>query len=87
MTFPTLVTHSGKPDAHFMREGAIALCAADTLLCHDSHSVENAVEWSRALFDKYEFSEHDGDCTNQPQTCARCLVDGFKDQAEREHDE
>ena len=72
---PMLVTNSGLPEAHFVREAAIAWLAFDALLGHDSHMAENALAWARALMDAHQHEAHDGDCTNQPMTCLRCLCD------------
>ena len=66
-----LVSDSGKPDGHFIREAAILDLARDCLLGHDSHQAENAVAWARRLMNGHEGEEHSGDCTRQPWTCAR----------------
>lgn len=69
-----------------MREVALALCVVDELLC-DHKDIDAAVEWSRNLFDTIERDEiwrggrHQGDCTKDAFTCARCLVEGYEQKA------
>lgn len=88
----TLVTDSSKTDAHFIYEAAIALYAADCLLCHDSASAENAVAHARKLFDGLDTDptwgngRHEGDCTKVPFTCCRCLVEDYIHRARTEHE-
>jgi hypothetical protein len=84
--FPYLVTDSSREDGHFVREAAIALYARDALVGHDSDSAENALAHSRAIFDLYETAEHDGDCTQVPGPCIRCLVDEAKRETQEIHD-
>lgn len=81
----TLVTNSSLPHSHYMREAAIAQLAYDALLGHDSAAAENALAWARALMDEHEDAVHDGDCTNQPQTCLRCFCDEAKNTAEKDY--
>lgn len=84
---PQLVTRSSLPDAHFVREAAVGIIAINAIVGHDSHRLENAVEWARALVDGNENAEHDGDCTNQPMTCIRCLIDEAMSDAQEVHDD
>lgn len=82
-----LVTDSGKPDNHFIREGAILELAQDCVLGHDAVLADNALIWSRHFMDVYEASQHDGDCTNQAHTCARCMCDEAMEESRRAHGE
>ena len=82
-----LVTDSGLPYEHFVREAAIALLARDALLGHDSKDAENALVWSRHIMDKHENAEHNGDCVSQCCTCIRCMCDEAKREARELHDD
>ncbi len=61
-----------------IREGlVIRLMAADEVM-----SIEDAAEfWSKWKAELEKNPEHFGDCTKEPQTCNRCLVEEYYRQA------
>jgi hypothetical protein len=69
-----------------IREIAICLMAADDLLT-DFARVEDAVAFARRIADGVDSDplwadgRHDGDCTSQPHTCSRCVLEGYEDKA------
>lgn len=69
------------------REIAIALYAADALLV-DFTEIEDAVDHARRVFNAVDTDptwangRHEGDCTQAPMTCQRCLVEEFEEKAE-----
>lgn len=69
-----------------MREVAVALLAAEVLL-GDFVKAEDALEWSRKLEHAVEHDEtwadgrHSGDCTQEPFTCSRCLIEEYEGKA------
>lgn len=85
--FAQLVTNSSFTPTYFVRETTILLLARDVVIAGDSSEAENAVAWARDVVDTYENSPHDGDCTNQPQTCFRCLIDAANREAWSLHDD
>lgn len=66
-----------------IRDGIVVrLMAAD-----EGMSVDEAedfwLKWKRALlFEPYADGQHFGDCTKEPQTCMRCLVEDYYRQAD-----
>lgn len=69
-----------------IRNTAILLLAADIALC-DGLDVWDALFMAKniertLIFDKEWINgKHSGDCTNQPHTCHRCLVEQWEDKA------
>jgi len=69
-----------------IRETAVLLLAADIALC-DSLAAENALEMARRIEKSVDEDpiwangKHEGDCTKQPHTCSRCVLEDMEDRA------
>lgn len=83
---PSVVAEVAEYPQASIRELAIGLMAADMLLT-DFIEAEASVVWTRRLFDSCDTDplwangRHDGDCTNQPMTCTRCVVEEWEAKA------
>lgn len=73
-----------------VRNAALCLLAADSALCDDM-TPEQAVAFSRRLEagldeDPWSDGRHCGDCTSQPMTCTRCLIEDAEREARERYD-
>ena len=74
-----------------VRNAAICLLAADAALC-DCMDPEEAVSFIRRIeksLDEEPWADgkHEGDCTKQPMTCIRCMIEGAEDEARKRFEE
>lgn len=75
-----------------IRETAVLLLAADLALC-DNQNAEMALMYARRIERSVEENpiwangRHDGDCTKQPMTCSRCVLEDMEDRARKMWDE
>jgi hypothetical protein len=75
-----------EPDASALRQSALLLLAADTLLAGDAWTAEGALAFAKAIESSldepmYARGKHAGDCTKQPFTCSRCVIEKYEDEA------
>lgn len=76
------------PTDREIRNCAILLLAADLALCDgleewDALFMAKNIERS-LIFDKEWANEkHSGDCTSQPHTCHRCVIEDMEDKARK----
>ncbi len=74
-----------------VRNASLCLLAADWALC-DEMTPEDAVAYSRRLEacmnddPLWSDGKHHGDCTQQPTTCVRCLIEDAERQARERFD-
>lgn len=72
------------------RDAAVLLIATDSVLW-DNQAVEDAVAYAERIAASVDTDpmwangRHDGDCTQQPQTCARCLLDEYIEEARKRY--
>jgi hypothetical protein len=77
------------PTEEVIRETAILLFAADAVLVGDMPNREAALSWSIRIFESADTDplwangRHEGDCTNQPMTCTRCLCEEYIEEARK----
>jgi hypothetical protein len=80
------------PTDREIRETAVLLLAADIALC-DSMDAWEALFMAKniertLMFDKeWSNGKHAGDCTKQPFTCHRCVIESMEDRARKMWDE
>lgn len=80
------------PTDREIRNCAVLLLAADLALC-DGFSVQSSLDMAEGVFNSVDSDliwaggRHEGDCTNQPHTCSRCLIEDMEDKARKMWDE
>lgn len=68
-----------------IRESAVLLLASD--LAFEHPDAESALAWARRIENSVDNDplwadgKHCGDCTQQPHTCSRCLLESYEDVA------
>jgi hypothetical protein len=65
-----------------LREAALLLAAADSILIEDHSRAEDALAFTRRWEDT-ACEEHAGDCTDQPYTCLACVLEEYERAATR----
>ncbi len=76
------------PTDEEIRNTAILLLAADIALCDglgiwDALFMAKNVENTLTYDPLWRGDKHFGDCTNEPMTCHRCLIEEWEDEARK----